>query len=212
MIDVVTKRNTANTSDQECIALIALVDLPFISDLEKALTIVKPSNLNEYSSKIPDIKFRDLYGTDDIIQEIKTSVTQPFHHPEKYIELGISLPIEILIHGPTGVEKTMHCSALASEADVNFMLAESSKILSKVVGTSLASENTSDKIVTGFLTEMDRLLTKSRSKGAHIDLVVVAAANRIKTIDAAVLRTGHFDVHNHIPLLYDKPAPECQLI
>lgn len=41
-------------------------------------------------------------------------------------------------------------------------------------GTSHSSENTSDRIVTGFLTEMDGLLTKSRSKGAHIDLLVVA--------------------------------------
>jgi SpoVK/Ycf46/Vps4 family AAA+-type ATPase len=101
-----------------------------------ALTIVKPSNLNEFSSKIPDITFNDLYGIDDIIQEIKNSVIQPFHHPEKYIELGISPPKGILLHGPTGVGKTMLCSALASEAGVNFMLVESSQIRSKVVGES----------------------------------------------------------------------------
>ncbi|CEP08698.1 hypothetical protein [Parasitella parasitica] len=283
ILDIITKRNTANSSNQECNALTTLVDLPFISDLEKggilrqvsrlahgfvpsdlqsltsqvvfslvkqqdnittlahfrqALTIVKPSNLNEYSSKIPDIKFRDLYGIDDIIQEIKTSVIQPFHHPEKYIELGISPPKGILIYGPTGVGKTMLCSALASEAGVNFMLVESSQIRSKVVGesekgiaklfaqaranspcilfidqidmllpkrgTSLSSENTSDRIVTGFLTEMDGLLTKSRSKGAHIDLLVVAATNRIETIDPAVLRPGRFDEHIYIPLPDDK--------
>jgi SpoVK/Ycf46/Vps4 family AAA+-type ATPase len=101
-----------------------------------ALSIVKPSNLNEFSSKIPDITFGDLFGIDDIIQEIKTSVIQPFHHPENYIELGISPPKGILVHGPTGVGKTMLCSALASEAGVNFMLVESSQIRSKVVGES----------------------------------------------------------------------------
>jgi SpoVK/Ycf46/Vps4 family AAA+-type ATPase len=101
-----------------------------------ALSIVKPSNMNEFSSKIPDITFDDLFGMDDIIQEIKTSVIQPFHHPENYIELGISPPKGILVHGPTGVGKTMLCSALASEAGVNFMLVESSQIRSKVVGES----------------------------------------------------------------------------
>ncbi|KAG2201630.1 hypothetical protein INT46_005726 [Mucor plumbeus] len=203
-----------------------------------ALTIVKPSNLNEFSSKIPDITFNDLYGIDDIIQEIKNSVIQPFHHPEKYIELGISPPKGILLHGPTGVGKTMLCSALASEAGVNFMLVESSQIRSKVVGesekgiaklfsqaranspcilfidqidmllpkrgTSQSSENTSDRIVTGFLTEMDGLLTKSRNRGAHIDLLVVAATNRIEAIDPAVLRPGRFDEHIFIPLPDDK--------
>ncbi|KAL7316006.1 hypothetical protein PS15m_005155 [Mucor circinelloides] len=199
-----------------------------------ALTIVKPSNLNEFSSKLPDITFKDLYGIDNIIQEIKTSVIQPFHHPEKYIDLGISPPKGILLHGPTGVGKTMLCSALASEAGVNFMLVESSQIRSKVVGesekgiaklfsqaranspcilfidqidmllpkrgTSHSSENTSDRIVTGFLTEMDGLLTKSRNKEAHIGLLVVAATNRIDAIDPAVLRPGRFDEHIYIPL------------
>ncbi|KAK4515042.1 uncharacterized protein ATC70_002652 [Mucor velutinosus] len=209
-----------------------------LAHFKHALTIVKPSNLGEFSSKIPDITFKDLYGIDDIIQEIKTSVIQPFHHPERYIELGISPPKGILLHGPTGVGKTMLCSALASEAGVNFMLVESSQIRSKVVGesekgiaklfsqaranspcilfidqidmllpkrgTSHSSENTSDRIVTGFLTEMDGLLTKNRSKGAHIDLLVVAATNRIDAIDPAVLRPGRFDEHIYIPLPDDK--------
>ncbi|OBZ87913.1 hypothetical protein A0J61_04039 [Choanephora cucurbitarum] len=209
-----------------------------LSHFQSALTVVKPSNLNEFASKIPDILFSDIFGMDDIIQEIKTSVIQPFQHPEKYIELGISPPKGILIHGPTGVGKTMLGSALASEAGVNFMLIESSQIRSKVVGesekgiaklfaqaranspcilfidqidmllpkrgTSQSSENTSDRIVTGFLTEMDGLLTKSRQGTAHIDLLVVAATNRIEAIDAAVLRPGRFDEHVFIPLPNEK--------
>lgn len=47
-------------------------------------------------------------------------------------------------------------------------------------GTSQSSENTSDRIVTGFLTEMDGLLTKSRNRGAHIDLLVVAGKTKNK--------------------------------
>ncbi|KAI8647240.1 P-loop containing nucleoside triphosphate hydrolase protein [Parasitella parasitica] len=209
-IDMIAGNWTSKKSD---------LDVRLSSMLMHALTIVKPSNLNEFSSKIPDITFKDLFGIDDIIQEIKTSVIQPFHNPDKYIELGISPPKGILLHGPTGVGKTMLCSALASEAGVNFMLVESSQIRSKVVGesekgiaklfsqaranspcilfidqidmllpkrgTSLSSENTSDRIVTGFLTEMD-------------------ATNRIETIDPAVLRPGRFDEHIYIPLPNDK--------
>ncbi|KAI9264680.1 P-loop containing nucleoside triphosphate hydrolase protein [Helicostylum pulchrum] len=208
-----------------------------MNDFTQVLKTVKPSNLNEFASKIPDVTFSDLFGIDDIIQEIKTSVIQPFRHPESYLALGISPPKGILIHGPTGVGKTMLCSALAAEAGVNFMLVESSQIRSKVIGesekgiaklfsqaranspcilfidqidmllpkrgTSNSSENTSDRIVTGFLTEMDGLLTKT-SKSAQIDLLVVAATNRIDSIDPAVLRPGRFDEHILIPLPDDK--------
>lgn len=46
---------------------------------------------------------------------------------------------------------------------------------------------------------MDGLLTKT-SKSAQIDLLVVAATNRIDSIDPAVLRPGRFDEHILIPL------------
>lgn len=161
-------------------------DYLLLNDFKEALTIVKPSNLNEFATKPSNISFSDIYGLDKVIQEIKTSVIQPFHHPEQYMALGIDPPKGILIHGPTGVGKTMLCSALAAEAGVNFMLVESSQIRSKIVGesekgiaklfaqaranspcilfidqidmllpkrgTSQSSENTSDRIVTGFLT------------------------------------------------------------
>ncbi|KAI8975692.1 P-loop containing nucleoside triphosphate hydrolase protein [Mycotypha africana] len=183
---------------------------------KQALINTKPSNINEYSSKIPDITFKDIYGIDNVLQEVKTSVIEPFRSPEKYIKLGISPPKGILVHGPTGVGKTMLCSALAAEAGVNFMLVESTQVRSKIVGesekaisrlfsqaranapcilfidqidillpkrgTSHSSENTSDRIVTGFLT----------------DVLVVAATNRIEVMDPAVLRPGRFDEHIYI--------------
>ncbi|KAG1130390.1 hypothetical protein G6F42_004207 [Rhizopus arrhizus] len=157
-----------------------------MSNFVQALTIVKPSSLSEFGSKIPLVTFSDIYGLDDIIQEIKACIIQPFQHPESYLQLGIAPPKGILLHGPTGVGKTMLCSALASETGVNFMLVESSQIRSKVVGeseksiaklfaqaranspcilfidqidmllpkrgTSRSTENTSDRIVTSFLT------------------------------------------------------------
>ncbi|CDS12876.1 hypothetical protein LRAMOSA05060 [Lichtheimia ramosa] len=67
-------------------------------------------------------------------------------------------------------------------------------------GTSTTSENTSDRIVTGFLTEMDGLLTKKRSSSAHIDVLVVGATNRIHVMDPAVLRPGRFDEHIHVQI------------
>lgn len=204
-----------------------------LSHFMQSLTIVKPSSLSEFGSKIPSVRFSDIYGLDDIIQELKTCVIQPFQHPEIYLDLGIEPPKGILLHGPTGVGKTMLCSALASETGVNFMLVESSQIRSKIVGeseksmsklfsqaranspcilfidqidmllpkrgTSQSTENTSDRIVTSFLTEMDGLLTKSSKDNAQIDLLVIGATNRIETMDPAVLRPGRFDERIYIP-------------
>ncbi|CEG73834.1 hypothetical protein RMATCC62417_09136 [Rhizopus microsporus] len=201
----------------------------------QALTVIRPSGLNEFGSRVPSVTFSDLYGLNDVIQELRACVIEPFHHPERYIQLGIMPPKGILLHGPTGVGKTMLCSALASEAGVNFMLVESSQIRSKIVGesekaiaklfaqaranspcilfidqidmllpkrgTSQSTENTSDRIVTSFLTEMDGLLTKTLdNNNAQIDLLVIAATNRIETMDPAVLRPGRFDERIHIPL------------
>ncbi|KAF7725351.1 hypothetical protein EC973_009691 [Apophysomyces ossiformis] len=200
---------------------------------EHGLKTIRPSNLSEYATKIPSFTFSDIYGMENIIDEIKASVIHPFHHPEQYRRLGIAPPRGILLHGPPGVGKTMLCCALASEAGVNFMLVESSQVRSKVVGesekniaklfsqaranspcilfidqidmllprrgTSSTSENTNDRIVTGFLTEMDGLLTKTLSN-THIDVLVVAATNRMETIDPAVLRPGRFDERIHVPL------------
>ncbi|KAI8070071.1 P-loop containing nucleoside triphosphate hydrolase protein [Gongronella butleri] len=69
-------------------------------------------------------------------------------------------------------------------------------------GTGSSSENTSDRIVTGFLTEMDGLLTRSSAKNGarQMDIMVVATTNRINVMDDAVLRPGRFDEHIHIDL------------
>lgn len=55
---------------------------------------------------------------------------------------------------------------------------------------------------------MDGLLTKSAKKSAQIELLVVAATNRIDAIDPAVLRPGRFDEHIYIPLPDEKQRLE----
>ncbi|RUP06373.1 P-loop containing nucleoside triphosphate hydrolase protein [Jimgerdemannia flammicorona] len=200
----------------------------------RALIIVRPSNFHEFQTKIPNVRFSELFGIDDIIEEIKTSVIYPFHHPQDFVRLGIAPPRGILVYGPPGVGKTMLCCALAAEAGINFMLVESSQVRSKVVGesekniarmfaqakanspcilfidqidilipkrgTSVTSENTGDRIVTGFLTEMDGFFSKTSAQtDPQIDVLVVAATNRPDVIDPAILRPGRLDEHVCIP-------------
>lgn len=55
---------------------------------------------------------------------------------------------------------------------------------------------------------MDGLLTKSVKKSAEIDLLVIAATNRIDAIDPAVLRPGRFDELVYVPLPNQKQRRE----
>ncbi|KAF9155312.1 hypothetical protein BG015_010336 [Linnemannia schmuckeri] len=107
-----------------------------ISYFDRALKTIRPSGMGEFLSKIPTVTFSDLYGIQDAITDLKVSIIEPFHNPGKYIDLGISPPRGVIVHGPPGVGKTMLCCALAEELGINFMLVESSQIRSKVVGES----------------------------------------------------------------------------
>ncbi|CAO3563641.1 unnamed protein product [Mortierella alpina] len=111
----------------------ANIDFTYFSN---SLKIIRPSGMGEFQSKIPTVKFSELYGIQDAISDLRVSIIEPFHHPQKYLDLGIAPPRGVIIHGPPGVGKTMLCCALAEELGINFMLIESSQIRSKVVGES----------------------------------------------------------------------------
>ncbi|KAF8929469.1 hypothetical protein BGZ58_008924 [Dissophora ornata] len=218
----------------------AMVDFSYF---ERAMKTVRPSGMGEFLSKIPAVTFKDLFGIEDAIADLRASIIAPFQSPSRYIEMGIAPPRGLLIHGPPGVGKTMLCCALAEELGINFMLVESSQIRSKVVGESeqniarmfaqakasapcilfidqidvLApsrgsthtSENSGDRIVTGLLTEMDGFFSGSSGKTAEVDVLVLAATNRLEVIDSAILRPGRLDQIVHIPIPDQKASHDA---
>ncbi|CAJ0752096.1 13051_t:CDS:10 [Entrophospora sp. SA101] len=183
-----------------------------LNDFYESLNIVKPSNLNEFQTKL--------------------SIIEPFNDPNnEFFDFGISAPNGVLIYGPPGVGKTMLCCAIASEIEINFILIESSQIISKLVGESekniskifsyaksnspcilfidqfdilaqsrginFTTENTSERIVTSFLTEMDGFFTNKAEDKYKV--LVIAATNRPEVLDLAILRPGRLDQHIYIP-------------
>ncbi|PKC74289.1 P-loop containing nucleoside triphosphate hydrolase protein, partial [Rhizophagus irregularis] len=182
-----------------------------LNHFENALKGIKPSNLNEYQTKISDIKFSDIFGIDNIIEDLKLTIIEPFNNPQEFSQFGISPPKGILIYGPPGVGKTMLCCAIAAEIGINFMLVESSQIVSKIVGESenniariFAQAKESSPCVL-FIDQIDVLAPvrgssmTSENTGERIVTSLLVATNRPEIIDPALLRPGRLDQHIYIP-------------
>ncbi|OAQ36087.1 AAA-domain-containing protein [Linnemannia elongata AG-77] len=182
-----------------------------MSYFDRALKTIRPSGMGEFLSKIPTVTFDDLYGIQDAIADLKVSIIEPFHNPGKYIDLGISPPRGVIVHGPPGVGKTMLCCALAEELGINFMLVESSQIRSKVVGESekniarMFAQAKANAPCILFIDQIDVLAPSrgstntSENSGDRIVTGLLTATNRPEVIDSAILRPGRLDQIVHIP-------------
>jgi transitional endoplasmic reticulum ATPase len=188
-------------------------------DFMDALKVVRPSALREVLVEIPNVKWKDIGGMDDVKQELIEAVEWPLKYPEAFARLGVNPPKGILLYGPPGTGKTLLAKAVANEAESNFILVKGPELLSKWVGESekavrqifQKARQTSPTII--FFDELDSLAPR-RGGGSdeHVtqrvvnqlltemdgvvdlhDIVVIAATNRPDIIDTALLRPGRFD-------------------
>jgi cell division protease FtsH len=148
--------------------------------------------------------------------------------PERFGDIGATMPKGVLLIGPPGTGKTLLAKALAKEAGVSFIHLSGSDFVELFVGVGAArvrglfkrARKQQPCIV--FIDEIDAI-AKSRGSGAHpgnqefeqtlnailVELdgfderdrvLVVAATNRLDALDRAVLRPGRFDRHIHVNL------------
>ena len=139
-------------------------------------------------------------------------------NPEKYSSFGARMPRGVILYGPPGTGKTLLARALAGEAGVPFFAMSGSDFVQMYVGVGasrvrelFANARKAGKCVI-FIDEIDAL-GKRRSDAASEErdqtlnallsemsgfrgdegAIVLAATNRIETIDPALLRPGRFD-------------------
>jgi len=105
-----------------------------MDDFKQALAVVEPSAIRELFTEIPDVKWSDVGGLNDIKQLLDETIQWPLRHQDLFKKAGISPPKGILLCGPPGVGKTMLAKALATESGINFISVKGPALMSKWVG------------------------------------------------------------------------------
>ena len=191
-------------------------------DFKNAQKEIQPSALREVLVQIPDIKWDDVGGLEDVKQELKEAVEWPLKHPETFQRLGIRPPKGTLLYGIPGTGKTLLAKAVASESEANFISVKGPELLSKWVGESekgvrevfrkakqasptviffdeidaiagARSGNDTDSGVTKRV--VNQLLTEMDGLEELEDVAIIAATNRPDILDAGLMRPGRFDRH-----------------
>lgn len=194
-----------------------------------AMKEVEPSAIREVFVEVPDVKWDDVGGLDDIKEALKEAVEWPLKYESLFRKAGTNPPKGIILYGKPGTGKTYLAKAVASESGVNFISVKGPQIMSKYIGESekgvrelfKKAKQAAPTIL--FLDEIDSVCPRrnSDSSGSNVadrvisqfltemdgiedlkGVVVLAATNRIDMIDPALLRSGRFD------LMFELPYPD----
>lgn len=177
------------------------------------------SNAKVYVKSSDGIKFADVAGEDEAKENLK-EIVDYLHTPERYREIGASMPKGILLVGPPGTGKTMLAKAVAGEAEVPFFSMSGSEFVEMFVGMGASkvrdlfrqAKEKAPCIV--FIDEIDaigkkrdgqlggndereqtlnQLLTEMDGFEGNTGVIILAATNRPESLDPALTRPGRFD-------------------
>lgn len=182
------------------------------------------STVYEFSKKT-DVKFSDVIGHEEVIQDIQFLV-KVLKSPDTVKQYGVRAPKGILFTGPPGTGKTLIAKAIAGEAGVGFIYMNASSFIEMFVGVGakrvrelFKKANESAPCII-FIDEIDAIGRKRTNNvnGSSEDLqtlnallqamdgftenkgvLVIAATNAPETLDKALTRAGRFDREIVIP-------------
>lgn len=169
------------------------------------------------AAAIPRVTWGSIGGLSEEIERLRDIVELPLRYYQQYIRHKTAPPRGVLLYGPPGTGKTMLMQAVATELSVPVFIIDSS-VSSKYMGEAeeklrklwqdaeksapsiifideadaIAPKREEDsgtaeaRIVTTLLTLMDGMSSTSR-------VIVMAATNRVDSIDPALRRPGRFE-------------------
>ena len=177
------------------------------------------SNAKVYVKSSDGIKFDDVEGVDEAEESLQ-EIVDYLHNPDKYREIGASMPKGVLLVGPPGTGKTMLAKAVAGEANVPFFSMSGSEFVEMFVGMGASkvrdlfkqAKEKAPCII--FIDEIDavgkkrdghiggndereqtlnQLLTEMDGFEGNSGVIILAASNRPESLDPALTRPGRFD-------------------
>ncbi len=196
-----------------------------MKDFIEAMKDIQPTVLREVIIEVPDVRWDDIGGYNDVKQELREMVEWPLRYPQMFKEIGTEPPKGILLYGPPGSGKTLLAKAVATESSSNFISIRGPEVLSKWFGESekairdifkkarqaapsVIFFDEIDSIAPGRGTRTDsgatdrivnQLLAEMDGIAPLKNVVVMAATNRPDIIDQALLRPGRFDRLVYVP-------------
>ncbi len=178
------------------------------------------NNAKVYVKSSSGITFADVEGEDEAKENLE-EIVDYLHNPDKYKEIGASMPKGVLLVGPPGTGKTMLAKAVAGEANVPFFSISGSEFVEMFVGMGaskvrdLFSQAKEKAPCIVFIDEIDaigqkrnsghmggndereqtlnQLLTEMDGFEGNNGVIILAATNRPEALDPALTRPGRFD-------------------
>lgn len=167
-------------------------------------------------------KFTDIIGIDEFKQELE-DITNYMSNRKKFLKSGAIIPKGVLLIGPPGCGKTLLAKAVAGETNLTFYHASASDFVQPIVGEgseiikNLFAKARNDKGAIIFIDEIDSLVKRNEYFGSvnsnvnqlltemdgfreSENVLVIAATNREKSLDKALVRSGRFDLKIRIRL------------
>lgn len=201
-----------------------------MEDFTEAHKGIQPTAMREVWTEVPEVRWEDVGGLDDVKQKLMEAVEWPIKNPEFFDRMGIRPTKGILLYGPPGTGKTLLAKAIATESEANFISVRGPEVLSKWVGESekavrqifQKARQAAPCII--FFDELDsiapprgtrmgdsgatdrivnQLLTELDGTVLLKNVVVIGATNRPDLLDPALLRPGRFD-----QIIYAPPPDE----
>ena len=177
------------------------------------------SNAKLYVQSTKGIRFSDVAGEDEAKENL-AEIVDYLHDPDKYTEVGATMPRGVLLVGPPGTGKTMLAKAVAGESGVPFFSISGSEFVEMFVGMGASkvrdlfkqAKEKAPCIV--FIDEIDaigkkrngnisgndereqtlnQLLTEMDGFDDNTGVIILAATNQPDSLDPALTRPGRFD-------------------
>lgn len=207
-------------------AVLLLALLFFAQARDRGAAGLKKFAAVQADERVPQVTLKDVAAPPETLQSMR-DLADFLKEPRKFGEYGARAPRGVMLYGPPGTGKTLLARALAGEAKAPFFAMGGADFVQVYVGVGASrvrelfrkARKAGGGVI--FIDEIDAigkrrdsandereqtlnaLLTEMSGFSGEDGVIVLAATNRLDTLDPALLREGRFDRRIEVGL------PDC---